>query len=204
MKQQPLEQKAKEFATWAHEGQLRKDGKARYITHPAAVVSLLKEAKIKDEKTLVVGWLHDTIEDSTEKRVTYTLLQRKFGKEIAQDVQQLTRDCSRAEYRLRIIRANSTVKIVKIADFIHNCQTLNELLPYKTIINKVEDYEFYAGLTKVECSNLYKNLQEAIAPWMREQSLTGKVYASNTFVMGKWYSPIVAANGKYWMEDGFD
>ena len=37
-----LEQKAQDFATTAHRGQYRKDGKTSYIKHPEAVVDLLK------------------------------------------------------------------------------------------------------------------------------------------------------------------
>src|SRR3989338_2330675 len=109
-----LERIAEELATRAHAGQVRKDGKTPYITHPEAVVSLLKNIGIEDENIIAAGWLHDTIEDCG---ITRQVIEREVNSEVARIVSILTRDVGREEYIERIRKANYSVKIVKLADF---------------------------------------------------------------------------------------
>src|SRR3989344_3793458 len=147
-----LERIAEELATRAHAGQVRKDGKTPYITHPEAVVSLLKNIGIEDENIIAAGWLHDTIEDCG---ITRQVIEREVNSEVARIVSILTRDVGREEYIERIRKANYSVKIVKLADFVHNCSTLSSELPAKTIQRKVEDAKkFYLALA-----------QEVHPPW---------------------------------------
>lgn len=57
-----LELKAKEFATRAHTGQLRKYTGTPYIEHPEAVVELVRSVE-HTEEMLAAAWLHDVVED---------------------------------------------------------------------------------------------------------------------------------------------
>ena len=82
---------ALEYATKKHEGKFRKgyDHKP-YITHPIEV-SKLVEKYMKDdpemEKYKVAALLHDTLEDTD---ATYEELEKLFGKDIADIVQEVT------------------------------------------------------------------------------------------------------------------
>ncbi|MDO8509478.1 MAG: HD domain-containing protein [Nanoarchaeota archaeon] len=153
-----LESKASKFATQAHEGQLRKDGKTPYITHCAGVVSLLKEIGIDDEDTLCAAWLHDTIEDCG---VTREYIKREFNTNIARIVSQLTRDVDREAYKERIKNADYQVQIVKLADTVHNCSTMTHpRVSKETIRRKLEDCkDLYFDLAKEVCLEFYLMLK---------------------------------------------
>lgn len=58
--------KARAFATMAHSGQMRKDGKSPYIVHPERVVKTLQEAGVTDQEILAAAYLHDVLEDTKE------------------------------------------------------------------------------------------------------------------------------------------
>lgn len=82
--------RADRFAEQKHAGQLRKDGKTPYITHPRAVASILRdEAGITDPDTLIAAVLHDTIEDTG---ATHAELAARFGRTVADIVAELTND----------------------------------------------------------------------------------------------------------------
>ena len=148
-----LEIKAREFATEAHKEQYRKDRTTPYITHPAAVANLLKEVPIYDENIIAAAWLHDVIEDCG---ISSERLRKEFNSEVERIVSTLTRNCSREEYKKRIKDADYAVQIVKIADVVHNCSTLDESLQEKTIRNKVND-----------CKALYFDLADKVHPPFR-------------------------------------
>ena len=59
--------KARMFATVAHGGQMRKDGKTPYIAHPERVVKILQKSGIEDEEILASAYLHDVLEDTNSK-----------------------------------------------------------------------------------------------------------------------------------------
>lgn len=133
-----MREKALEFATQAHEGQVRKGTGLPYITHPIAVadIALQTESLIerysskshKDEivETLyVVAILHDTLEDC--ESVTYDALEESFGKSIATYVSFLTKQKgdNYLDGILRIKRCDIATA-VKIADLTHNMSDLPE------------------------------------------------------------------------------
>ena len=153
-----LEQKAQEFATMAHTGQLRKDGKTPYINHCYGVVRLLKEIGIGDENILCSAWLHDVIEDCG--------IEKEFNKEIARIVFVLTRNVNRERYKERIKNADFPIQIVKLADTVHNCSELERCLDKGTIKTKVKDCEeFYFDLARRICPEFYEKLVFYIRPY---------------------------------------
>ncbi len=161
-----LEQKAQDFASEAHKGQYRKDRITPYILHPMAVVGLIKEAETKEADIICSAWLHDTIEDCG---ITSRKLTTEFNSNIARIVATLTRNCSREEYKERIRNSDYAVQIIKIADVVHNCQTLEEGIEQKTIINKiVECKNFYLDLASKVSPYLYKKMLESISPWIEK------------------------------------
>ena len=162
-----LEQKAKEFATEAHKGQLRKDGETLYINHCSNVVSLLVGGGISDEDVLCAGWLHDIIEDCG---FTKEQLEQEFNSNVARIVDQLTRNVDRDAYKKRIRNADYQVQIVKLADTVHNCSEMTHLnITQETIMKKVEDCEsLYINLAKEICPQFHKMLTKHLEPWRKK------------------------------------
>ena len=165
-----LEQKAREFAEKAHEGQFRKDGQTPYISHCAGVVDLLRGEGVKNEDILCTGWLHDVIEDCG---ITREQLKQEFNINIARMVSQLTRDIDREAYKERIRKADYGVQIVKLADTVHNCSEMTHPnITQEMIRRKVEDCEsLYFRLAKEICPNFNKMLIKYLEPWRKEKCL---------------------------------
>lgn len=78
-------QKAIKFAAKTHnqyQQQTRKGKVIPYITHPLTVGIILLLAKAKED-IVVAGILHDTIEDSKQKKkVTPSMVEERFGKKV--------------------------------------------------------------------------------------------------------------------------
>jgi len=167
VKMKSLVEKAKQVATEAHEGQTRKVGKEPYIVHPEAVYNLLVEVGIQDEDILAAAWLHDTIEDCG---FTKEHIEGEFNANTARIVQALSRDGKsredRVEYNETIKNSDFAIQIVKLADTIHNCQTLDEKLKRSTIQHKVDDCEsVFLDLAREICPKFHELLETCIRPW---------------------------------------
>ena len=102
-----LEQKALAFAREKHDGQLRKDNVTPYITHPIAVVKLLRDIGISDSDIIASGYLHDVVEDCA---VSIETIDREFNSEVARIVGVLTRTeyVSREAVSYTHLRAHET------------------------------------------------------------------------------------------------
>lgn len=126
-----LEERAKRFATEAHEriDQRRKYTNEPYINHPAAVADIVRSVP-HTEEMLAAAWLHDVVEDTP---VTLKEVQNEFGEEVAVLVEMLT-DVSKSEDGNRAFRkamdlkhtakASAQAKTVKLADLIHNSESI--------------------------------------------------------------------------------
>ena len=103
---------AKALAAKAHAGQTDKAG-LPYITHPERVAARLDNPEAK-----VVGWLHDTVEDTP---LTLRDIEDSFGPETAAAVDAISRRPDEAwpEY-LNRVAANPVARQVKISDLIDN------------------------------------------------------------------------------------
>lgn len=128
----PVE-RAREFATYAHgiSGQVRKYTGENYIAHPAGVVDILKTVP-HTRAMLQAAWLHDTVEDTD---VTLEDIKFHFGREVAQLVEMLTdiscptdgiREVRRAIDRAHTANATPNGKSIKLADLIHNTESIVE------------------------------------------------------------------------------
>ena len=73
---------AKALATRTHEGQTDKAG-LPYITHPERVAG-----RLDTPEEQVVGWLHDTVEDT---EVTLSTIESQFGPETTAAVDAISR-----------------------------------------------------------------------------------------------------------------
>lgn len=141
--------KAKEL----HDGQLRKSGEP-YLVHPIAVAVILAQLGMDDE-TLVAGMLHDTVEDTPYTREQ---LVEDFGEDIALLVDGVTKlgnlkfdskEQAQAENLRKMFLAMSKdirVLIIKLADRLHNMQTIEFMTPAKIVEKSRETLDIYAPL----------------------------------------------------------
>ena len=95
-----------------HAGQTDKAGLA-YITHPQRVA-----ARLASPEAQVVGWLHDTVEDTA---LTVADIEARFGPETAAAVDAISRREGEAwsDYLDRV-QANPMARQVKISDLVDN------------------------------------------------------------------------------------
>ena len=143
-----------EFAKKAHEGQKRKSGED-YFQHSIATAKTLAEIGL-GVRTISAGLLHDVYEDTD---ITLEEIEKKFGKEVAFMVDGVTKlgkiklRGSHEEYFLENLRkmflamaADIRVVIIKLADRLHNMQTLDALPPEKQQRIATETMEVFAAI----------------------------------------------------------
>jgi len=131
---QTMLQRAQLVATLGHEGQKRSGGEP-YITHPAAVVGILRdEFGIRDENILVTAWLHDVVEDCDGIFADH--IEKWFGVHVRRWVLQLSNevpnDCQplkKAVVKQALLHSKAAVMDeqavwVKAADRLHNMRSL--------------------------------------------------------------------------------
>lgn len=151
-----LIKKAFEFARQAHEGQTRLSGEP-VINHPLAVAQILADFKL-DSTSIAGGLLHDVVEDTD---ITLEKLEKEFGKEVAMLVNGVTKigeiklrgskDEEFVENMRKMLLAMAKdlrVILIKLADRLHNMQTLEYLPLEKQIRIAKETLEIYAPLSE--------------------------------------------------------
>ena len=152
-----------EFSAQMHQNQVRRSGEP-YLIHPLSVAYILADLKF-DETCIAVGLLHDVLEDTLTTREH---LETRFGREIAELVDGVTkigqhayvrRDEAQAETFRKMILASAKdirVIVIKLADRLHNMQTLEHLTPESRRRISQETLEIYApiahrlGMSKVK------------------------------------------------------
>ena len=150
-----LIERALTVAARCHQGQTRYSGDP-YITHPVAVARILArlhDVDVVDDPTLCAAILHDTVEDTP---YTLAALKRDFGTEIALMVTQITaldrlgrRQEREVTQVMAMIRAADTrVVAVKMADRLHNMQTLQFLPQAKQMRKAREVLDTFVPVTR--------------------------------------------------------
>lgn len=118
------------FAREVHKGQVRKYTGNPYTDHLAEVAGVVATLEIigpRTEMMVAVAWLHDCVEDQW---VSEDTLSRKFGKDVAAAVMQLsdlesgTRAQRKALSRERLHKAWFWVQTIKVADLISNTSSI--------------------------------------------------------------------------------
>ncbi|AEE18140.1 GTP pyrophosphokinase [Dokdonia sp. Hel_I_63] len=146
--------KAFDVAVDAHKSQRRKSGEA-YIFHPVAVAQIVASEIGLDATSIASALLHDVVEDTE-----YTLsdLEQMFGETVARIVNGLTKISSLKKDRdvslqaenfrkmLLTINDDPRVIIIKIADRLHNMQTMDSMRPDKQSKIASETLYIYAPL----------------------------------------------------------
>ncbi len=165
---------AYEFGAHAHDGQTRQTGEA-YISHPVAVAQELAEMHL-DAQAVVAALLHDVVEDTY---ASIADIEERFGGEVALLVDGVSkldqiqfRDRAEAQaesFRKMMLAMIEDIRVilVKLADRMHNMQTLGAMPPEKRSRIARETLDIYAPIAnrlginrfKVELENLgFKNL----------------------------------------------
>ncbi|MEH6626921.1 MAG: HD domain-containing protein [Motiliproteus sp.] len=131
-----LVEKAKAFAIAAHDAieHRRKYVDAPYWVHPQAVAGLV--ASVSDDAEMIAAaWLHDTVEDTP---VTLQQIEQNFGPRVASLVSDLTdvsrpsdgnRAARKSLDRAHTAKAHPDAKTVKLADLIHNTESIVQYAP---------------------------------------------------------------------------
>ena len=150
-----LIRQAFELALDAHKDQRRKSGEA-YIFHPIAVARIVASEIGLDATSIASALLHDVVEDSPD--YTKDDIARLFGETVARIVDGLTKISSLSKetdvstqaenFRKMLLTLNDDVRviIIKIADRLHNMQTMDSMRPDKQEKIASETLYIYAPL----------------------------------------------------------
>jgi len=146
--------KAFDVAVDAHKDQRRKSGEA-YIFHPIAVAKIVASEIGLGATAIAAALMHDVVEDS---EYTVEIIERMFNPRIAKLVEGLTKiskvipdqeNSMQAEnFRKMLLTLNDDVRVIliKLADRLHNMQTMASMVPYKQAKIASETLYIYAPL----------------------------------------------------------
>ena len=159
-----------EVAVDAHKNQRRKSGEA-YIFHPIAVAKIVAQEIGMDATSIAAALLHDVVEDNPD----YTIddMEQLFGETVARIVDGLTKISSlkkdmdvslQAEnFRKMLLTLNDDVRviIIKIADRLHNMQTMDSMRADKQVKIASETLYIYAPLAhRIGLYNIKTELED--------------------------------------------
>ncbi|WP_179333089.1 RelA/SpoT family protein [Winogradskyella costae] len=159
-----------EVAVDAHKDQRRKSGEA-YIFHPIAVARIVAQEIGMDATSIAAALLHDVVEDNPD----YTIddIEQLFGETVARIVDGLTKISSlkkdmdvslQAEnFRKMLLTLNDDVRviIIKIADRLHNMQTMDSMRSDKQVKIASETLYIYAPLAhRIGLYNIKTELED--------------------------------------------
>lgn len=153
-KHHPTIIRAIEFATMHHKYQTRKSGEP-YIIHPLNVALNICKINNADIDCIVAGLLHDCVEDTD---VSTEDVEREFGKTVAFLVDGVTKLNSKrnssikefqaSNFRKMLIFMSKDIRVLflKLADRLHNMQTIEALSDEKQKKIAQETLDIYAPL----------------------------------------------------------
>ena len=178
-------------AVEAHSEQRRKSGEA-YIFHPINVAKIVAHQIGLDATSICAALLHDVVEDT---RFSLEDIERLFGNTVAKIVHGLTKISSlkkdknislQAEnFRKMLLTLNDDVRviIIKIADRLHNMQTMDSMPEYKQVKIASETLYIYAPLAhRIGMYNIKTELEDLSLKYIEPQrylSIKNKIEESN-------------------------
>jgi GTP pyrophosphokinase len=149
-----LIRKAFDVAVDAHKDQRRKSGEA-YIFHPIGVAKIVASEIGLGPTSIAAALMHDVVEDT---EITVEDIEKMFNPKIAQIVAGLTKisqvkkdlniSMQAENFRKMLLTLNDDVRVIliKIADRLHNMQTMDSMPDYKQIKIASETLYIYAPL----------------------------------------------------------
>ncbi len=146
-------ERAYRYSERVHAGQKRQSGDD-FVTHCVEVAKILADLQL-DTVTVASGLIHDVIEDTD---TTVEVLEKEFGREIAQIVDGVTKignlplnsleERQVENYRKLLLSIAKDVRVIliKLADRLHNMRTLEHLPEEKRRRIAQETRDLYAPL----------------------------------------------------------
>ena len=170
-------QKAFDFANEAHKGVRRRSGEP-YILHPIAVAKIVVSNIGLGYKSIVAALLHDVVEDT---HYTVENLKSLFGEKVATLVDGLTKiktvldNENKAEqksiqaenFKRILLTLNDDVRVVliKLADRLHNCRTIEFMPEHKR--DKILSETMFVFIPLAHRLGLYGVKSEMEDIWLR-------------------------------------
>ena len=170
-------QKAFDFANEAHKGVRRRSGEP-YILHPIAVAKIVVSNIGLGYKSIVAALLHDVVEDTD-----YTVddLRSLFGDKVATLVEGLTKiktvldnedkaqqkSMQAENFKRILLTLNDDVRVVliKLADRLHNCRTIEFMPEHKR--DKILSETMFVFIPLAHRLGLYGVKSEMEDIWLR-------------------------------------
>ena len=170
-------QKAFDFANEAHKGVRRRSGEP-YILHPIAVAKIVVSNIGLGYKSIVAALLHDVVEDTS-----YTIddLRSLFGDKVATLVEGLTKiktvldnedkaqqkSMQAENFKRILLTLNDDVRVVlvKLADRLHNCRTIEFMPEHKR--DKILSETMFVFIPLAHRLGLYGIKSEMEDIWLR-------------------------------------
>ena len=170
-------QKAFDFANEAHKGVRRRSGEP-YILHPIAVAKIVVSNIGLGYKSIVAALLHDVVEDTD-----YTVddLRSLFGDKVATLVEGLTKiktvldnedkaqqkSMQAENFKRILLTLNDDVRVVliKLADRLHNCRTIEFMPEHKR--DKILSETMFIFIPLAHRLGLYGVKSEMEDIWLR-------------------------------------
>jgi guanosine-3',5'-bis(diphosphate) 3'-pyrophosphohydrolase len=159
---------AYDMASSGHSGQKRKSGEP-YIIHPLSVAIYLSNLSM-DIETVTAALLHDLIEDTD---ITYGDIKKSFGSDVANIVDGVTKldriryntkeEAKAGAIRKMVIAMSKDIRvlILKLADRLHNIETLQYLNDWKQEKIANETLYVYAPLAhRLGLQNIKHTLED--------------------------------------------
>jgi len=156
------------YSDKAHMGQKRVGGEA-YISHPVSVACIASEFHL-DAASIQAALLHDVVEDTPS---TADDIKKKFGSQVAKLVDGLSKldkvhfendtEAQAENFRKMLLAMSQDVRVIliKLADRLHNMQTLAPLKPSKRKKISQETLDIYAPIAnRLGLNSVYQKLED--------------------------------------------
>ena len=191
---------ALDVAIDAHKDQYRKSGEP-YIFHPLAVAKIAAEKIGLDSIGIASALLHDVVEDS---KYTIEDIESRFGETVAKIVSGLTKisklkkdkilSIQAENFRKMLLTLNDDVRVIliKIADRLHNMQTMNympldkqtkisseSLYIYAPIAHRIGLYEIKSELEDLSLKYIEPEIYEEIDEELKKSKVDQNLYIRN-------------------------
>ena len=191
---------ALDVAIDAHKEQYRKSGEP-YIFHPLAVAKIAAEKIGLDSIGIASALLHDVVEDS---KYSIEDIESRFGETVAKIVSGLTKisklkkdkilSIQAENFRKMLLTLNDDVRVIliKIADRLHNMQTMSympqdkqtkisseSLYIYAPIAHRIGLYEIKSELEDLSLKYIEPEIYEEIDEELKKSKVDQNLYIRN-------------------------
>lgn len=202
-----------DFAQKAHEGQTRYSGDP-YFIHVVGTAQNLAELGM-DATVIAAGLLHDTLEDA---EIDPKVLKKEFGREITSLVEGVTklekyrykgleRHAESLRKLLLAVSKDVRIIIIKLADRLHNMQTLEHVPEHKQHRIALETLEIYAPLAnRLGINKLKGELEDLAFPYVYPEKYdeVKSLLNQRSSKMKKYIEKVHRSLQKTLAKEGFD